>query len=58
MAGFRATNVYLTAHMVRGGHIHGDALVPRAFSAVTYKFVPKRHGDYVVFYTHRYAERG
>jgi hypothetical protein len=41
-----STNVYLTAHIVRGGHIHGDALVPSRFlRGITYKIVPKRHGE-------------
>jgi hypothetical protein len=41
--GGRITNVYLNGTHGRVEAIHGDALVPRAFSAVTYKIVPKRH---------------
>jgi hypothetical protein len=39
-----STNVYLIGTHGRVEAIHGDALVPRAFSAVTYKIVPRRHG--------------
>jgi hypothetical protein len=43
--GVYSTNVYLNGTHGRGATFHGDALVPRAFSAVTYKIVPKRHGE-------------
>jgi hypothetical protein len=41
--GVYSTNVYLTAQIERGRHPTETRSCPRAFSAVTYKIVPKRH---------------
>jgi hypothetical protein len=50
-----STNVYLNGTHCRVEAIHGDALVPRAFSAVTYKIVPPGTGNSAMRSASRYT---